>query len=43
MFLKACAPAEAIHHEAGAITPGKVLAAILAADAVGKARKNAGR
>jgi glycerol dehydrogenase len=37
---KACAPTEAIHHEAGAITPGKVLNAMLAADALGESRKN---
>jgi len=36
---KACAPDEAIHHEAGAMTPEKVLAAMLAADAVGRYRK----
>ncbi len=36
---KACAPGEAIHHEAGIITPEKVLNAMLAADAIGKARK----
>ncbi len=36
---KACAPGEAIHHEAGAITPEKVLNAILTADAIGKLRK----
>ena len=35
---KACAPAEAIHHEAGKMTPEKVLSAILAADAMGEAR-----
>ncbi len=32
---KACAPEEAIHHEAGEITPEKVLDAMLAADAMG--------
>jgi len=37
---KACAPAEAIHHEAGTITPEKVLNAMLAADAMGEERKN---
>jgi len=36
---KSCAPDEAIHHEAGAMTPEKVLAAMLAADAVGRYRK----
>ncbi|MDD4190045.1 MAG: glycerol dehydrogenase [Mangrovibacterium sp.] len=38
--IKACAPAEGIHHEAGLITPGKVLDAMIAADAMGRARKN---
>lgn len=37
---KACAPTEAIHHEAGTITPEKVLNAMLAADAAGELRKN---
>jgi len=37
---KACAPEEAIHHEAGKITPEKVLNAMLAADAMGELRKN---
>lgn len=32
---KACAPEECIHHEAGSITPDKVLNAMLAADAIG--------
>jgi len=36
---KACAPQEAIHHEAGVITPEKVLAALLAADGIGRARR----
>ena len=36
---KACAPTEAIHHEAGKITPEKVLNAMIAADALGQARK----
>lgn len=36
---KACAPGEAIHHEAGDITPQKVLNAMILADALGKARK----
>jgi glycerol dehydrogenase len=36
---KACAPAEGIHHEAGIITPEKVLNAMIAADAIGKSRK----
>ena len=37
---KACDPAECIHHEAGRITPEKVLHAILAADAIGRQRKS---
>jgi glycerol dehydrogenase len=36
---KACAPEECIHNEAGLITPEKVLDAIIAADALGRARK----
>jgi len=36
---KACAPLECIHHEAGEITPEKVLNAMLAADAIGESRK----
>lgn len=36
---KACAPEQPIHHEGGGITSGKVLEALLAADAMGKARK----
>ena len=36
---KACAPGEYIHHEAGIITPEKVLNAMLAADAIGEDRK----
>lgn len=40
---KACAPTEAVHHEAGRITPEKVLNAMIAADAMGEARKKAGR
>jgi len=39
---KACAPGEYIHHEAGSITPEKVLHAMLAADAIGNYRKNKG-
>lgn len=35
---KACAPIESIHHEAGTVTPDKVLQAILAADAIGQRR-----
>jgi glycerol dehydrogenase len=37
---KACAPAEGIHHEAGIITPEKVLNAMIVADAMGKSRKS---
>jgi len=37
---KACAPDECIHHEAGTITPERVLHAMLAADAVGEYRKS---
>ena len=37
---RACAPSEYIHHEAGEITPEKVLQAILAASAIGDYRKN---
>lgn len=40
---KACAPDESIHHEAGTITPEKVLHAMLAADAVGEYRKTGQR
>jgi glycerol dehydrogenase len=36
---KACAPNQPIHHEAGVITPGKVLDAMLAADALGQERR----
>jgi glycerol dehydrogenase len=39
---KACAPGQPIHHEAGEITPARVLDAMLAADALGQARR-AGR
>ena len=35
---KACEPAEGIHHEAGAITPSKVLDAMILADGYGEAR-----
>ena len=38
---KACAPAQPIHHEAGVMTPEKVLNAMLAADAMGRARRGA--
>jgi len=34
--VKACAPAEGIHHEAGEITPVKVLDAMIMADAYGR-------
>jgi glycerol dehydrogenase len=37
--IKACAPAEGIHHEAGVITPEKVFNAMIAADRMGKVRK----
>jgi glycerol dehydrogenase len=37
---KACASGEGIHHEAVQITPEKVLNAMIAADAMGRARKN---
>ena len=37
---KACAPAEGIHHEAGVITPEKVLNAMIAADTMGKTQKS---
>lgn len=37
--IKACAPAEGIHHEAGLITPDKVINAMIAADAMGRTRK----
>jgi glycerol dehydrogenase len=36
---KACAPGATIHHEAGKITPEKVLHAMLAANAIGEHRK----
>ncbi|MDK9709097.1 MAG: glycerol dehydrogenase [Desulforhopalus sp.] len=36
---KACAPVESIHHEAGTITPEKVLSAMVVADAMGKSRQ----
>ncbi|MDQ5984941.1 MAG: Glycerol dehydrogenase [Syntrophus sp. SKADARSKE-3] len=36
---KACVPEEYIHHEAGIITPEKVFNAMVAADAMGEARK----
>ncbi|MFA7232184.1 MAG: glycerol dehydrogenase [Victivallaceae bacterium] len=37
---KACASNEGMHHEAGNITPEKVLHAIIATDAIGRSRKN---
>jgi len=37
--IKACAPNDSIHHEAGIITPEKVLSAMIAADAMGRIRK----
>ena len=41
---RACASDQPIHHEAGAVTPERVLDAMLAADAVGRQRKgHAGR
>lgn len=39
---KACAPGQPIHHEAGAITPARVLDAMLVADALGQERKSRG-
>jgi glycerol dehydrogenase len=36
---KACSAGEAIHHEAGTISPEKVLNAMIAADALGQARQ----
>ncbi len=38
--VKACAPTDSIHHEAGIITPEKVLNAMIHADAFGKKRKS---
>jgi glycerol dehydrogenase len=38
--IKSCAPEECIHHERGPITPERVLDAMIAADAFGKARMN---
>jgi glycerol dehydrogenase len=37
---KACSPDQPIHHEAGVMTPGKLLDAMLAADAFGRRRKD---
>jgi glycerol dehydrogenase len=39
---KACAPGQPIHHEAGVITPARVLDAMLAADAFGQERRDRG-
>jgi glycerol dehydrogenase len=39
---RTCAPGQPIHHEAGVITPLKVLDAMLAADALGQERKGRG-
>ena len=36
---RACAQGESIHHEAGEITPGRVLEALLAANTIGERRK----
>jgi glycerol dehydrogenase len=36
---KTCDIGQFVHHEAGVITPEKVLNAMLAADAIGRARK----
>lgn len=38
---KACTPGQPIHHEAGEITPGRVLHAMIMADLMGRARKPA--
>jgi glycerol dehydrogenase len=38
--MKACTPTEGIHHEAILVTPEKVIDAMLAADAMGRNRKN---
>jgi glycerol dehydrogenase len=37
---KACAPEQSIHHEAGVIGPERVLGAMLATDALGRARRS---
>jgi glycerol dehydrogenase len=37
---KACAPEQPIHHEAGAVTPDAVIGAMLAADALGRERRD---
>jgi glycerol dehydrogenase len=36
---RACAPTEGIHHEAGDVSPSRVVAALIAADRMGCARK----
>ena len=36
---KACESGSPIHHEAGVVTPGRVLDAMLAADALGQERR----
>lgn len=36
---KSCAPTQPIHHEAGVMSPAKVLSALLAADAIGQSRR----
>jgi len=41
--IKACAPQESIHHEAGPITHEMVISAMIAADAMGRNRKNMGK
>ena len=40
---RSCAPDQPIHHEAGEVTPRNVLDALLAADAIGRARKGTKR
>lgn len=40
---RTCAPEQPIHHEAGRITPARVLDALLAADALGQGRKSGER
>ena len=41
--MRASAPTQPIHHEAGTVTPESVLGAMLAADALGRQRKARGR
>jgi glycerol dehydrogenase len=38
--VKACAPSEGIHHEAVPVTPEQVIHAMIAADAMGRKRKD---